>query len=281
MRYNIYGNNSANFLGILSMGYSESPDITKFGPGYREQYFIHYVIDGEGYYNGNIVRSNQGFLIYPGQKEFYYPSKNNPWKFLWIIAEGTLMKEIFVKYNADLSTNIFKYSDVDLIKEIAEYIVNNNNKIIESLKITEMFLRMANSHISEEEFQKRKSNAEIYTDFCVKYIKENIHTKITVNELTKIIGVSQSYLYSIFSDRFNMSIKQYITQKKLRYAKKLLSSTELTIKEVANGVGYDDVFAFSKAFKQYYNISPSKLKKRWENIKIVQNAIRQRKSYCI
>ncbi len=261
MRYCIFSDNTSDFLCIHQIGYSENPNITRFGPGCRNKYIIHYVIDGKGYYNGNPVCGGQGFLIYPGQKEVYYPSKENPWKFLWIIAAGESMNSIFGRYNADSETKIFSYNDIPLLKETAEYIINNHNKVISSPKITEQFLHIANSHISENIPKQNKSNADIYTDFCVKYIEENIHKKITVYELTEILGISQAYLYTIFRNRFNMSIKKYITFVKHNYAKKLLKTTPLTIQEISNSLGYDDVFVFSKVFKSQEGVSPSHFRK--------------------
>ncbi len=262
MIYCIFSDNTNDFLGIQQIGYSENPNITKFGPGYRNQYIIHYVVEGKGYYNGNPVCAKQGFLIYPEQKEVYYPSKENPWKFLWIIATGESMSKIFSRYNADSSTKIFSYNNIPLLKQAVEYIINNHNKVICSLKITEQFLHIANSHISENIPKTNKSNADIYIDFCVKFIEENIHKKITVHELTDILGVSQPYLYTIFRNRFNMSIKQYITFTKLNYSKKLLKTTHLTIQEISNSLGYDDMFAFSKAFKYQEGVSPSNFRKK-------------------
>ncbi len=262
MSCSVFSNNASDFLGIGSIGYSENPNITRFGPGSRKQYIIHYVLDGKGYYNGNAVCAKQGFLIYPGQKEVYFPSKENPWKFLWIIATGDVMRKVMESYHADPHTKIFSYDNIELLEQSADYIRKNHNKIIGSLKITEIFLHIANSHISENPAGVKKSNADTYMDYCTKYIDENLHRKITVSELTDIIGVSQPYLYKLFRSRFNMSIKQYIASTKHNYVKKLLKNTDLTIQEISLSAGFDDVFAFSKWFKCFERVSPSEFRKR-------------------
>lgn len=74
------------------------------------------------------------------------------------------------------------------------------------------------------------------------------YKKITVEELLDLVGVSQPYLYKIFKNKFNMSIKEYITYHKINRAKKLLIETDMLITEIANPVGCSDVLAFSKAF---------------------------------
>ncbi len=261
MRYQIYADNTTNFLGINSMGYSDDPLITRFGPGFRNQYIIHYVTRGSGYYNGTLVREGQGFLISPNQKECYYPTEEDPWAFLWIIATGELMDGIFEKYDIDPKTKVFAYGNLSDLNHTADYIVQNHNRIMESTRILERFLHILNGHAARTYSHPEKSNAEVYVDFCVDYIERNIHQKITIRELTALLGVTQPYLYKIFQDRFRMSVKQYITQSKHQYAKILLTKTDLTVTEVATSIGYDDALAFSKAFKLQVGVSPSEYKK--------------------
>ena len=98
----------------------------------------------------------------------------------------------------------------------------------------------------------------MYLEFCVDFIETNIHKKITVEELSALVGVSQPYLYKIFKNKFNMSIKEYITYYKINRAKKLLIETNMLITEIANSVGYSDVLAFSKAFSSKEKVSPQK-----------------------
>ena len=57
-----------------------------YGPAVRNNYLIHYIIDGEGtyYVNGQSyrLRKNQGFLICPNTLTYYKASKDNPWTYM-------------------------------------------------------------------------------------------------------------------------------------------------------------------------------------------------------
>ena len=83
MRYEIFSNSNTPFK-INSIGFSGDANVTKYGPIQRNLYIVHYVIKGKGYYNGNLVKEGQGFLITPNTQENYYPDKRNPWKFVSI-----------------------------------------------------------------------------------------------------------------------------------------------------------------------------------------------------
>ena len=258
MRYEIFSDGSASLLKLNSMGVSGDMNVTKFGPARRDLYIIHYVTKGKGYYNGNEVNEGEGFLIYPGQDEVYYPSKSNPWEFLWIISSDEAMKEIFERYNADSDTLIFKYDTVPMAKKIGSMIMSENGKISDSLKMLEMFLHILNSHTYTRFSSKRVPDSEIYLNFCTDFIETNMHKKITVEELSRLAGISQPYLHKIFRKRFNMSTKEYITWYKMKKAKELLVETSMSITEIANSVGYSDVLAFSRGFSSRENMSPQK-----------------------
>jgi hypothetical protein len=50
--YHIITQNDCDILNFECIGYSNNPKITKFGPAQRNQYIIHFVISGKGYFNG-------------------------------------------------------------------------------------------------------------------------------------------------------------------------------------------------------------------------------------
>ncbi len=137
--------------------------------------------------------------------------------------------------------------------------MKNNNKIYRASELYEMFLHIFNSHSI---VQKDETSAEMmYYSYAVKFIETNLFRKITVEELTKILGVSQPYLYNIFKKRASISPKQYIDMQKTEKAKELLLETSMSLTEIANSIGMEDCITFSKYFKKREGISPSNFKK--------------------
>ena len=78
--------------------------------------------------------------------------------------------------------------------------------------------------------------------------------------LSQNLLISPAYLSSIFKKTKGISINQYLTQSRLDKAKELLSGTNLTLTEIAERVGYNDLFYFSKVFKRYFGVAPSAYK---------------------
>ncbi len=89
------------------------------------------------------------------------------------------------------------------------------------------------------------------------YIQEHYKdSDLTVAKLGEIFQLNVSYMGSIFKKTNQLSILQYLTHVRLEAAKKLLLSEQYKVGEVAEIVGFTDVFYFSKRFKKMYGVSP-------------------------
>lgn len=76
--------------------------------------------------------------------------------------------------------------------------------------------------------------------------------------------LSPVYISKIFKDETDESPINYLIKIRLEKAATILSEdNESSIKQIANQVGYDDAYHFSKLFKKYYGHSPS----HYRNIK--------------
>lgn len=240
---------------ILSIGYSADPAVTRYGPSRRNQYIIHYVLSGEGFFNGKTVKSGEGFLITPElEVEEYRSNPKDPWLFLWIISEDEATRYYFDFHNADRSSGIFKFHNGYVLEKVVQELGEKGAAPVSSSLLAEIFLRIFNSAVMPDE---QTAGSGGYLEFSVGYIRANLHLPITVSELCKIVGVSQPYLYKVFSQSLGMSPKRYISMCKLSEAKRLLCETKLYVAEVAAAVGFTDSLAFSRFFSQNVGMAPT------------------------
>ena len=79
--------------------------------------------------------------------------------------------------------------------------------------------------------------------------------------LASIAGFNENYFCRYFKKYIGIPPKQYVTKVKMEYARNLLVKDNLPVKEVAYRTGFSDPFTFSKQYKNYFFISPSKTKK--------------------
>ena len=88
------------------------------------------------------------------------------------------------------------------------------------------------------------------------YVKNNIAKKITLADLSWGLHCSTVTLTEHFKREFGITIMQYVTEKKMHLAERLLADENNTVNDVAEGCGFSDVEYFSRCFKGYHGMSP-------------------------
>ncbi len=93
-------------------------------------------------------------------------------------------------------------------------------------------------------------------------VEAHLYSSLSIVELARLSGRSLSTFKRDFETQFSDTPANYIKEKKLKKAFKLLQSTELSVSEICYEVGFQDTSHFTKNFKQKYNQSPSEYRKR-------------------
>lgn len=90
-----------------------------------------------------------------------------------------------------------------------------------------------------------------------KYIAEHYTEEISLNELAAAIHISSGYLSTIFKQYAGVSFIDYLTDYKIGQAKRMLRETDCKIYEIAEMLGYQNAYYFSKVFKKVTGMTPS------------------------
>ena len=93
-----------------------------------------------------------------------------------------------------------------------------------------------------------------------KYIREHIHEPLNREILAEVAGFSVPHFHRIFTAQRGENIASYVRRVRLERAGRKLRMGAVDITEVALAAGYDTHAAFSKAFKQQFDLSPSEFR---------------------
>ena len=94
------------------------------------------------------------------------------------------------------------------------------------------------------------------------YIEQNYSNNyLSISDISENLSVNQTYLRKMFKSEMNMTLTEYITSYRMQEAKKLITTTDDKLSEIAEKVGYSDVSYFSNVFKKFYGISPRSMNK--------------------
>jgi len=95
---------------------------------------------------------------------------------------------------------------------------------------------------------------------CMEYIDTHFAEDIRVSELAGRYYVSESFLFSAFKSAFGISIHQYVTQRRMIHARRLLEEGKKPT-EIYSQCGYADYSTFYKAYVKRFSQSPRDAKK--------------------
>lgn len=94
------------------------------------------------------------------------------------------------------------------------------------------------------------------------YIDKNYTKDIPLNEIANRLYISPYYLSHIFKEETGNTPINYLIQRRVGEAQKLLLNTQQTVQEIAQQVGYENANYFSMMFKKVAGESPSMFRKK-------------------
>lgn len=88
------------------------------------------------------------------------------------------------------------------------------------------------------------------------YIDQHLTEKLSLPEVASLFHITPNYLSLLFKKHSEVGFSEYMSQRKVDYAKKLLAESDLKIYEIAEQLGFENAFYFSKVFKKIEGCSP-------------------------
>ena len=127
---------------------------------------------------------------------------------------------------------------------------------VDNGKITTYIKNMLTSAIRARE-RSSSSQYKRLVSRAIAYIEENYtNESMSLNDVAQYINVTPNYFSGIFSNEMDMTYVEYVTQKRMELAKKLLKTTNMHTGDIAAQVGYKDQHYFSVVFKRTQGVSP-------------------------
>lgn len=96
----------------------------------------------------------------------------------------------------------------------------------------------------------------------LKFVENNFDKKITLNRLAGEYFYTPAYFSRIFKECFGKTLTEYIGEKRMIAAMKMLLETDKSVEEIMSSVGYNDKKRFYKLFKDYTGQTPCSYRNR-------------------
>lgn len=158
--------------------------------------------------------------------------------------------------------NIEELSQIMHIMTYEHYSAEKHHKEIEDLYTEILFRKISriiqtDSYISSKSFIEKNGalthiRTQIYT------MPENIEN---IDSMAKFVGMSRSGFQHLYKKMFGVSVITDVIKGRIERAKRLLSSTTLTVEEISAKCGYSNVYGFMRQFKKYCGQTPTEYRK--------------------
>ena len=93
------------------------------------------------------------------------------------------------------------------------------------------------------------------------YINNNFCDSITLDTIAQTTGLSRYYVSHLFKELMNTTFVNYLNELRLTRAAMLLTTTDTPVIEIAGMSGFNNISNFNRAFKMYYETTPSKYRR--------------------
>jgi transcriptional regulator GlxA family with amidase domain len=97
------------------------------------------------------------------------------------------------------------------------------------------------------------------------YIDKHLGNKLSLETLALQFGSSPSFFSRMFKKILGVTPIEYINESRLALARKLITTTDLSIEQIASDCGFDNISYFYRLFKRRFNITPALLGEGYRN----------------
>lgn len=91
------------------------------------------------------------------------------------------------------------------------------------------------------------------------FIDSNFNQSIALDDMAQVSYLSKYHFLESFKQVFHLTPYQYLTKVRLEQARNMLKNQDISVQEVCQSVGYEDISSFSKLYKKTFGILPSKV----------------------
>lgn len=254
--------------GILSCGYlSKSSNSDSTENCIDEYYTCSVLLQGKGSFidsegNNYPLMQNSIFQCFPNKEHSIIIDTNSEWYEFYIKIGKSTFDALASLNLLNTNTPVFQIQQKPYLNQWFPELLNQlkntgSTELPEALFVTQKLL----INLHREDIKRYDSNTDAIIAGAKEMLYYRYNENISLEEIAISFHMSYEKFRKLFKQEVGISPIQYRLQCKFHLAERLLSEG-LPIKMVAEEIGYNDPFTFSRQFKKYIGVSPSSFKNR-------------------
>ncbi len=250
-------------LTVYSCGVQKCGACHSWGPAVRDHYLIHIVVSGHGVFRckGKTypLAAEDGFLVIPSEVVSYAADRGDPWEYCWVGFNGTDAKRLMEQTGLLSGEPVFHSAGPALRRRMMDICDVSGSKPSDEARMEGKLMLFLAALM--DRFGKQAApcgNGYEYVQKAIRFIDCNYSGEIDVSRVAASAGISRSHLYRLFMQHISIPPNEYLMRYRISKAASLLKTGRLTVGEVAYSTGFSDQLYFSRVFKKYMGIPPSR-----------------------
>ena len=197
-------------------------------------------------------------MIFPGQWHSYHPVKEKGWDEYYIGFGGPTIAELIAKTPLVQENQIL---DIGLNEELEALFIRaievaQKYKLATQQYLTGIAMHIIGLVISANFNKGAVDELEEKIQAAISIMSRNVSNAIDILQIASNLNMSYSYFRKEFKKRTGTSPNQYFQDLKIKSAKNMLFSSNLSVKEICFQLGYSSPEYFTNLFKKHVGKTP-------------------------
>lgn len=238
----------------------------RYGPAMRGYHLMHIVAAGCGEFDNGIRRftvlPGHGFMIFPEDITVYTADMQTPWDYVWVGFSGTDAAALAESAGLTPENPIFdlnRYAEAAL--GIAYSIYDDMSVLQQNTSAALGGLLRLMAYIAQSRYdaspQRTASGADYYRRGLWMLNANYQRTDFHIDDVASFVGLSRSQLFRVFKAQCGRSPQSILGELRLSHAKRLLSSTSLSLTEAALSSGFSSAARLAEVFRVSVGMTPT------------------------
>ncbi|ALS24026.1 MULTISPECIES: helix-turn-helix transcriptional regulator [Paenibacillus] len=246
----------------IRLGHNIAKPNYHIGPRTSPYYYLLFVLEGQGTFIQNHqtfrLKKNDMFCLFPQVIHEYYTDPDAPLRKIFFAFDGKqalhLLDRIGLRPHTPHAADALTPQSIQLMWEFYRLVSSHEHTDLARLRMFySIFEELSGANIQPSAQDNRTVS---WLQKGKEYLEIHYVEGITVERAAEFVGVDRTHYTKQFRKAYGVTPIQYIQQLRMKEAKQLIEQTNYTMTEIAQSVGYPDLFTFSKAFKKMVGVSP-------------------------
>jgi AraC-like DNA-binding protein len=230
-----------------------------------------YCTEGSGFYSLNggdtrILASGQLLIIPPDTPHVYSAMRENPWTIFWIHLKGFYFTSFYKTIAAGLPIRIsgdYGSQLEGLFRQCFGLLKSScqNEEFLYLCQLAAAMLALLPCAAKQTAAQ-LSAGGKLGMERAVSYMREHLHSMISLDELAAAARFSPSHLHYLFKQSTGYAPIEYFLRLKIQTAAKDVYFSDIPVKDIAASYEIDDPYYFSRLFKKIMGIAPTEYRRR-------------------